>query len=136
MINYERLEVWRRAHALTMEVYRLTRMFPSDERFSLTVQLRRATTSIPCNVAEGSARSTDRAFASFVEVAEGSASEAQYQLRLANDLGYLEPSSYDAIARELLEIRRMLARLRSRLRRGESSLTERTPRDAVRSAVR
>ena len=136
MIDYERLEVWRRAHALTIEVYRVTRIFPSEERFALTVQLRRATTSIPCNLAEGSARSSDRAFASFVEVAEGSASEAQYQLRLAHDLGYLEPASYDAIAREVLEIRRMLAKLRARLRRGESRLTEAYTRNAVSPAVR
>jgi len=110
-----------------MEVYRVTRAFPSEERFALTVQLRRAMTSVPCNVAEGSARSTDRAFASFVEIAEGSAAEAQYELHLAHDLGYLEPTIYDGIARELVEIRRMLARLRARLRRGESDLTRSTP---------
>ena len=116
MIDYQRLAVWRRAHALTLEVYRVTRCFPSEERFALTTQLRRAMSSIGCNLAEGSARSTDRAFASFVEVAEGSASEAHYQLRLANDLGYLEPGVHDWIASELLEIRRMVARLRARLR--------------------
>ena len=122
MIDYQRLAVWRRAHALTLEVYRATRSFPSEERYSLTVQLRRATSSVGCNLAEGSARSSDRAFASFVEVAEGSASEAHYQLRLANDLGYLEPGTHEAIANELIEVRRMLARLRTRLRRGESAL--------------
>ena len=123
MIDYHRLEVWRRAHKLTMEVYRVTRMFPSEERYALTVQLRRAMTSVPCNIVEGSARSTDRAFASFIEIAEGSAAEVQYELQLAQELGYLEPSVYDGITREILEVRRMLARLRARLRRGESSLT-------------
>ena len=119
MIDYQRLEVWRRAHALTLEVYRISRGFPSEERFALTVQLRKAASSVPCNIAEGSARATDGAFAAFVGVAEGSASEAQYQLQLAHDLGYLEPGSYAAVAQETLEIRRMLARLRARLRRGD-----------------
>jgi four helix bundle protein len=122
MIDYQRLEVWRRAHALTMEVYRVTRTFPSEERFALAVQLRRAMASVPCNLAEGSARSTDRAFASFAEIAEGSSAEAQYELCLAHELGYLEPAVYEAMARELVEVRRMLARLRARLRRGESNL--------------
>jgi len=116
MIDYQRLAVWRRAHALTLEVYRVTRGFPSEERFGLTSQLRRAMGSVGCNLAEGSARSTDRAFASFVEIAEGSASEAHYQMRLADDLGYLVAGGHDELAGELLEIRRMLARLRLRLR--------------------
>ena len=116
MIDYQRLAVWHRAHALTLQVYRTTRGFPSEERFGLTAQLRRAMSSIGCNLAEGSARSTDRAFASFVEVAEGSASEAHYQLRLADDLGYLAPGTHTEFACEQLEIRRMLASLRVRLR--------------------
>ena len=116
MIDYRRLTVWQRAHAFSIEVYRVTRLFPSEERFALAIQLRRAAISIESNLAEGSARAGDRAFASFVEISVGSAAEAECQLRLANDLGYIEPAVYDALAERIRLIRAMLGALRARLR--------------------
>ena len=116
MIDYRRLTVWQKAHAFSIEVYRVTRLFPSEERFALAIQLRRAAISIESNLAEGSARAGDRAFASFVEISAGSAAEAECQLRLANDLGYIEPGVYDALAELVRLIRAMLGALRARLR--------------------
>ncbi|HEX8850707.1 MAG TPA: four helix bundle protein [Gemmatimonadaceae bacterium] len=116
MIDYRRLTVWQQAHAFSIEVYRITRLFPSEERFALAIQLRRASISIESTLAEGSARAGDRAFASFVEIAAGSAAEAECQLRLANDLGFIEPGADDALAESIRAIRAMLGALRARLR--------------------
>jgi four helix bundle protein len=85
--DYERLDVWRAAHALALAIYQATSTFPADERFGLAAQMRRAAASIPMNLAEGSGRSTDRDHARFVANAIGSASQLEYQLRLAADLG-------------------------------------------------
>ena len=115
--NYRNLKVWSAAHTLTVRVYNVTRDFPDSERFGLVAQLRRSTASIPANLAEGSAISSEASFANFVEVAYSSASEADYQLLLARDVGYLHSSEYDALEAQIAEIRRMLAALRRTLRK-------------------
>lgn len=76
MQDFRNLEVWRLSHQLTLEVYRVTRSLPSDERFGLTSQLRRAAVSIEANLAEGCGRGSDADFGRFVQTAMGSASEA------------------------------------------------------------
>jgi four helix bundle protein len=86
MQDFRNLKVWEKAHALTLDVYRTTRSFPSDERFGLTNQLRRSCSSVPANLAEGCARFSDIDFARFVNNAAGSASETDYHLLLARDL--------------------------------------------------
>lgn len=119
--DYRHLEVWRRSHELTLAIYRLTHSFPPFERFGLTAQLRRACCSIPTNLAEGKERTGARAFASFVDFAAGSAAEAEYQLLLARDLGYLQPEDHATLAEQLATIRRMLTALRNSLRRASRS---------------
>jgi four helix bundle protein len=108
MQDLRNLKVWEKAHALTLDVYRPTRTFPSDERFGLTSQLRRSCASVPANLAEGCARGGDIDFARFVTIAAGSASEADYHLLLARDLGYLPAETYDVLFRQVTEVRRML----------------------------
>ena len=88
MRDYRHLIAWQKAHELTLTVYRITRDFPRDERFGVSAQLRRASASIATNIAEGSGRTTNADFARFLAIAAGSASEVQYQLELARDLGY------------------------------------------------
>ena len=90
MQDYRNLTAWQRAHALTLEVYRLSRSFPKNERFGLTSQMQRAAGSIAMNIAEGAGRHSGRDFARFLDMAAGSASEVQYQLGLATDLGYAD----------------------------------------------
>ncbi len=87
--DFRKVKAWERAHALTLQVYRATSSFPCDERFGLVSQMRRACASIPTNVAEGCGRSTNNELARFIDIATGSASEVEYQLFLAKDLGYL-----------------------------------------------
>jgi four helix bundle protein len=108
MQDFRNLKVWEKAHALTLEVYRGTRDFPSDERFGLTSQLRRSSASVPANLAEGCARGGDIDFARFVNVAAGSASETDYHLLLARDLGYLDEMLYKPLFEKVTEVKRML----------------------------
>ncbi len=87
--HFESLEVWQLAHALTLEIYRLTRTFPPEERYRLVDQLCRAAASIPANIAEGEGREQSKDKIHFLHMARGSLSEARYFTRLSRDLGYL-----------------------------------------------
>ena len=89
MKDFRRLDVWQKAHRLTLEVYRLTKSFPLDERFGLTSQMRRCSASIAANIAEGCGRGSNAEFHRFLQMAMGSASELEYHLLLSRDLGYL-----------------------------------------------
>jgi four helix bundle protein len=114
--DYRRLEVWRRADDLTVEVYKLTERFPTSEQFELTSQIRRAAYSIPTNIAEGAGRRSNRDFARFIDISIGSSTELEYQLHLANRLGYIEPPDQLCLTARLGEIRGMLRRLADWLR--------------------
>ena len=114
MQDYRNLQVWTKSHSLTLLIYSTTRDFPADERFGLTSQLRRAASSIQANIAEGCGRGGSREFRHFLRMASGSASELEYHLLLAADLGYLnQPQLYHKV----IEVKRMLASLISRLTR-------------------
>jgi four helix bundle protein len=116
MQDFRNLKVWQKAHALTLEVYSCTGEFPADERFGLTTQLRRSCASVPANLAEGCARSGDTDFARFVNVAAGPASETDYHLLLARDLGYLAESKYQPLFAQVSEVKRMLNSFEQTLR--------------------
>ena len=116
MQNFRDLNVWQKAHRLTLEVYRITLSFPRDERFGLTSQLRRACASICANLAEGCCRTGDKDFARFVDIAVGSASEVEYFLLLARDLSHLTEADYASLDEGVREVKRMLTGLNQRLR--------------------
>lgn len=116
MQDYRRLQVWQRSHQFVLEVYRLTSLFPADEQFGLTGQIRRCAVSIPSNIAEGSARGSDPDFSRFMHIAMGSAAELDYQLLLARDLELMESTEYQKLADELSEIRRMLNAFNQKLK--------------------
>ena len=118
MQDYANLKVWQKGHALTLAVYDKTRSFPRIEMFGLTSQIRRACASIPANIAEGCGRVGRRELAYFLNVALGSASELDYHLRLAHDLGMLDDASHGRLAADLVEIKRMLCGLLKKLRDG------------------
>lgn len=113
--SFADLEVWQNAHAFVLAVYRLTRSFPQEERFSLVSQFRRAAVSIPANIAEGFRKFTAADKARFLNTAEGSLEECRYYCILAGDLGYGETRSLreatDVIARQLAAY---IGRLRAR----------------------
>ena len=108
MQPYTELKVWQRSHALVLQVYRLSATFPQEERFGLTSQIRRAATSVPSNIAEGSRRRSHHDFAHFLNMAEGSLAELDYGLLLARDLGYVADDKVAPMRTEADEIARML----------------------------
>ena len=108
MRNYQDLQVWAKAHALTLDLYRISRGFPKEEIYGVTSQLRRAALSIGSNLAEGCGRRTSSELARFIRIAMGSASELDYQLIVCRDLGYLKHEDFQRIAKNLVEVRKML----------------------------
>ena len=109
MKDFRELKVWQRAHRLALDVYQATKGFPRDEVYSLTSQIRRASVSIPSNIAEGCGRDGDPELARFLQIAMGSASEVEYQLLLSRDLGLLSHTDYDRLNKNVCEVKRMLA---------------------------
>jgi len=116
MQDYTKLKVWKKAHAVTLEVYTISKDFPREELYGLTSQLRRAIASVPMNLAEGCGRSTSADTARFFDVAFGSANEAEYQLLLARDLDYIGIEPYRKLSADIAEVKRMLAALIKKLR--------------------
>jgi four helix bundle protein len=108
--------VWQAAHALTLRVYEVTRRLPRTELYGLTTQLRRSAASIAANIAEGRMRSSEGAFASFLEIASASASETDYSLLLSHELGYLSSDEYSELSQSLISIRKQLSAFRRTLR--------------------
>ncbi len=115
MQRFTELKVWQRSHALVLEVYRRTQAFPSEERYGLTSQLRRAATSVASNIAEGSKRHTNPDYARFLNMAEGSITEVEYLFILSRDLGYLTAEATEPLIAEAQEISRMLYALRTKV---------------------
>jgi four helix bundle protein len=108
MRNYRDLQVWGKAHNLTLELYRVSRGFPREEIYGITSQLRRAAGSIGANLAEGCGRRSSAELARFVRIAMGSASELDYHLLLFRDLGLMNGDDFARTANELTEVRKML----------------------------
>ena len=111
MQDFRNLMVWTKAHAFVLGVYASTKTFPITERYGLTAQLRKSASSVPTNLAEGCGRGSVGALAGFVQIAFGSASESEYQLLLARDLGYLQPADHKKLTAQIIEVKRMLASL-------------------------
>ena len=111
MRDYRQYQVWQRSHQFTLSMYRVTEAFPATERYALATQIRRASFSVPMNIAEGCGKHSDSDFARYLDIAAGSASELDYQLLLSHDLGFIDGSGYEQLSSELLEIRKMLTSL-------------------------
>jgi len=109
MKDFRELKVWEKGHRMTLAVYRATATFPRDELYGLTSQIRRSCASVPANIAEGCGRGSDADLARFLKVAAGSASELEYHILLANDLGLLEARQYEHLTAAVTEVKRMLA---------------------------
>jgi four helix bundle protein len=114
--DYRALLVWQRSHALAVEIYAATKHFPKEELFGLTSQLRRATSSVPANLAEGCGRDSDAELKRFIDIAHGSASEAEYFLLLAFDLGLLSPTDHARLGDEVGQIKKMLGAFARKLK--------------------
>src|SRR6266496_2704598 len=107
--GFRDLEVWQKAMDLVVEIYRLTRSFPSDERYGLTSQLRRAAVSVPSNIAEGRGRFGLGGFLYYLSVSTGSLMEVETQFLISERLEYLTPSEARKVLERTAEVRRLLA---------------------------
>ncbi len=111
MKSVEELDVFKLAHELTLEVYRVTAEFPKEESFGLVTQMRRAASSVGMNLVEGSMRLNRREFRQFVGISRGSAAEVSYQLLLARDLRYISKEVFDQLRSSYERVGQMLTRL-------------------------
>ena len=108
MHNYKELNVWKRSIKLCAAVYKLTLTFPNEERFGLISQMRRASVSVPSNIAEGGGRRTSNEFVHFLGIAHGSICELESQLYVSVELEFISFDVIEAITSELAEIQKML----------------------------
>lgn len=107
-LSFRRLDVWREAMTLVEEIYVQSRRFPSDERFGLTSQLRRAAVSVPSNIGEGARRKKRKANLHHLDIALGSQGEVEVQIEIALRLGYCSRDDYARIQRRVSRVGRML----------------------------
>lgn len=108
MEKFRNLKVWQKAHALVIVVYKITKLFPSDERFGLTSQMRRAIVSVAANIVEGSKRKTNKDQRHFCYIADTSLEELKYYLILSHDLDYLSKEEGKVLMEQCREVGRML----------------------------
>ncbi|MCG1037477.1 four helix bundle protein [Polaribacter sargassicola] len=110
------LEVWKLAHQLTLNVYKVSNAFPSSERYGLTSQIRRSSSSVPTNIIEGNGRQYRKEFIQFLYIAKGALEEVNYQLFLAKDLTYITEKEYGVLNELCIRIKMMLYKLIKSLR--------------------
>ena len=109
--SFEDLEVWRKAHELTLLIYRLTRAFPPDERFGLISQLRPASSSVAANIAEGYGRRTTKELLRSLRIANGEAEETRYFSLLSKDLSYMNQQEFDTVNQLCRSVSQLLSAL-------------------------
>jgi len=108
---HKKLEGWKLSMDLAIDIYRTTENFPSQEKYSLVDQIRRAATSIPSNIAEGAARQTKKEFANYLHIAQGSLSELDTQFELARRLGYIDDQTWRTLSERMERIDKLLSGL-------------------------
>jgi four helix bundle protein len=115
--NYRELKVWQRSYRLCLEIYKITKRFPNEERYGLTSQIRRAAVSVPSNIAEGYGRKTTPEYIRFLYIAYGSICELETQILLSGDLRYIETGKLEILQEGIGEVERMLKALTKSLER-------------------
>lgn len=116
MHRFKDLEIWKRSRIFCSKIYAETANFPENEKFGITNQLRKASVSIPSNIAEGSSRASNKELSRFLEIAIGSAYEIETQLLISNDLKFLEFETLESLLNESEEIIKMISKFRSTLK--------------------
>lgn len=111
MRDFHYLDAWHKAHAFTLQIYRVTESFPKAEAFGLGGALRRGTANITMKIAEGCGRDVHAEYFACLRQARGMGMEVEYQLLLARDLQFIEGPAYDALQHQVVEVRKMLTGL-------------------------
>jgi four helix bundle protein len=115
MHNYKELTVWTKAVTLATDIYRATSEYPKSELYGITSQMRRCAVSISSNIAEGAGRSSNKDFARFLHIANGSSYELETQLLISKNLTYLKDAEFESLDNSLVEIQKMLYTLIKRI---------------------
>ncbi|HLP64116.1 four helix bundle protein [Flavobacterium sp.] len=115
MRDYKKFTVWEKSHNLTLQIYNATIKYPKEEIFGLISQMKRSSSSIPTNIAEGCGRNSDKDFCRFLYFAYGSANELEYQLLLSIDLKFIENEEGQKLLFQNEEIKKMLNGLITKL---------------------
>ena len=115
MHNFRRLDIWLKSMDLVVEIYNLTNVFPNCERFGLSSQMQRSAVSIPANIAEGSAKSSNKDFARFLEMSIGSSYELETELILASRLKYIDSNIFLLTQNKIAEIQKMITGFKNKL---------------------
>lgn len=112
MINqFDKLQVFQQSHKFVLEVYKITKAFPQNERYRLVDQICRSASSVPANIVEGNSRQSKKEYIQFLYQAKGSMTETQYHLLLAKDLGYIEKIIFENLINQGDEIGKMISGL-------------------------
>jgi four helix bundle protein len=115
MSDFRKLAVWRKAHALTLNVHRTVAKMRRAEHGPMRNQILRAANSIPTNIVEGTGQESGKEFGRFLSIAVKSASELEYHLTLARDLRLISNSDFESLSSQAIEVRKMLYGLRNRV---------------------
>ena len=113
--TFRDLVVWQKAHSLVLEIYKISKTFPSDEKFGLISQVRRSASSVATNIVEGYKKKGNKEFLHFLNIADCSLEETKYHLLLSKDLDYLDQDDFDRLLSSCDEIGRMLFKLQQSL---------------------
>ena len=115
MKSFRELKVWNKSHILVLSIYKTTKLFPNEEKFGLTSQIRRSAASIPTNIVEGFKRKSNKDFIHFLNLADASLEETKYHLILSKDLDYIDCTTYNDLMEKCDEIGKMLFGLQKKL---------------------
>ncbi|SFB77760.1 four helix bundle protein [Zunongwangia mangrovi] len=111
MKDYKKYLVWQKSHQLTLDVYKLSAQYPREETFNLVSQIKRSSSSIATNIAEGCGRKSDKDFSRFLYISFGSANELEYQILLSKDLNFISAEDYEKLQLQTEKIKKMLSAL-------------------------
>jgi four helix bundle protein len=115
MHNFKKLDIWIKSMNIVTEIYKITNTFPSCERFGLVSQMQRSAVSIPTNIAEGSAKTSNKDFARFLEMSIGSSFELETELIVSCNLNYIDTIVYENLLSEIAEIQKMIYGFKNKL---------------------
>ena len=113
MHRYRDLKFWQESKSLSVEIYRMTSNFPKEEKFGIIDQMRRASVSIPSNIAEGSSRNSNKDFSRFIDYSMGSAYELETQLEISKELGFLHWEEHSVLSTKLTSIIKQMSKFRA-----------------------
>ncbi len=113
--DFKKLKIWQEGLALVIETYKLTKDFPNEEKYGLSSQLNRCSVSIPSNIAEGTSKSSEKHFKTFLETSLGSAFEWETQIMIAFKVGYIDKEKFEELENNINKLQNMIYTFKNKL---------------------